>query len=99
LIWLRFTAGVLSQVFALRAALGATPSRAEEDAMTITRTRPFYWRCRVFRWHQWVTRSTEDGGRYMACARCGRERDDGRYGPMGIGLGGGGMSGGGGFGG
>jgi hypothetical protein len=86
---LRYAAGVLSQTFALRAALGSSPSRAEEDAMTITRTRPFYWRCRVFHWHLWVMRSTEDGGRYMTCARCGRDRDDTPWGPLGVGLGGG----------
>jgi hypothetical protein len=83
---LRYTAGVLSQMLALRAALGSTPSRVEEDAMTITRT-PFYWRCRVLRVHHWVPRSTDDGGRYEACSRCGCERDD-RYDPTGgIGMG------------
>ena len=70
---LRFTTGVLSQTFALRAALGSSPSRVEEDAITITKTRPFYWRCRVLRWHHWVLRSTEDGGRYRTCVRCGRD--------------------------
>ena len=73
---LRYSAGVVSQTFALRAALGSVPSRAEEDAMTITRTRQFYWRCRVLRRHHWVTRSTEDGNRYDACSRCGRDRGD-----------------------
>ena len=73
---LRYTAGVLSQTFALRAALGSTPSRSEEEAMTITRTRTFYWRCRVLRRHHWVQRSTEDGSRYHACSRCGRDRGD-----------------------
>jgi hypothetical protein len=72
---LRFAAGVLSQTFALRAALGATPSRAEEAAMTLTRTR-FYWRCRVLHWHRWVQRSTEDGGRFDTCARCGRDQTE-----------------------
>ena len=71
---LRYAAGVLSQTFALRAALGSIPSRVEEDAMTITTTRTFFWRCRVFRWHRWVVRSTEDGGRYSTCVRCGRDR-------------------------
>ena len=71
---LRYTAGVLSQTYALRAALGSTPSSVEEDAMTLTKT-PFSWRCRVLRTHHWVTRSTEDGSRYEACSRCGKERD------------------------
>ena len=73
---LRFTTGVLFQTFALRAALGSTPSRAEEDAMTTTRPRTFSWRCQVLRHHHWVQRSTEDGSRYDACSRCGRDRSD-----------------------
>ena len=72
----RYTTGVLSQTLALRAALGSTPSRVEEDAMTIPRTRTFYWRCRVLQRHHWVPRSTEDGSRYHACSRCGRDRSD-----------------------
>ena len=87
---LRYAAGVLSQIFALRAALGSAPSRVEEDAMTITTTRRFFWRCRMLRWHRWVVRSTEDGSRYLTCARCGRDRDDTEWGPLGVGLGGGG---------
>jgi len=73
---LRYAAGVLSQTFALRAALGSTPSRVEEDAMTTTRPRTFSWRCHVLRRHHWVQRSTEDGSRYHACSRCGRDRSD-----------------------
>ena len=76
---LRYTAGVLSQTFALRAALGSSPTRAEEAAMTASTTaaRVPFLRCRVFRWHRWVTRSTEDGERYPACADCGRLLHDG----------------------
>jgi hypothetical protein len=77
---LRYAVGVLSQTFALRAALGSTPSRVEEDAMTITRTR-FYWRCRVLRTHRWVARSTEDGVRYLVCHRCGRDKGEASWGP------------------
>ena len=77
---LRYAAGVLSQTFALRAALGSAPSRAEEDAMTITAT-PFQWRCRILRTHRWVARSTEDGGRYLVCRRCGRDKGEARWGP------------------
>jgi hypothetical protein len=75
---LRYTAGVLSQTFALRAALDATPNRAEEAAMTATTAaRVPFFRCRVFRWHRWVTRHTEDGERYPVCADCGRLLHDG----------------------
>ena len=46
--------------------------------MTLTApTRVPFFRCRVFRWHRWVTRSTEDGDRYVACAHCGRLLHDG----------------------
>jgi hypothetical protein len=80
---------VLFQTFALRASLSVSLTRADEDAMSLTTTtRPFFWRCRVLRRHRWVVRSTEDGNRYEACARCGRERPD-RYEPTGgVGLGG-----------
>jgi hypothetical protein len=71
---LRYAAGVLSQVFALRAALDVTPSRAEEDAMDLTTAqKSFDWRCRFLRKHRYVVRSTEDGGRYRTCARCGHD--------------------------
>ena len=85
----RYAAGVLSQTFALRAALGSAPSPVEADAMTITTTRKFFWRCRMLRWHRWVVRRTEDGSRYLTCAHCGRDRDDTEWGPLGVGLGGG----------
>ena len=68
---LRYAAGVLSQTLALRAALGSEPSRVEEDAMTIMRTRPFFWRCRIVRWHHWKTVRNPDGEPYRECARCG----------------------------
>ena len=71
---LRLTAGVLSRMLALRAALGASPLRARKDAMALTSTPVPFWRCRVLHWHDWVGRSTEDGGRYQACARCGLDR-------------------------
>jgi hypothetical protein len=71
---MRYAAGVLSQALALRAALDVTPTRAEEDAMTLTTAqRSFNWRCRLFRKHHYVVRSTEDGGRYRTCVRCGHD--------------------------
>ena len=76
---LRYTVGVLSQTLALRAALGSSPTRGEEAVMTAptTAARVPFFRCRVFRWHRWVVRSTEDGERYPACADCGRLLHDG----------------------
>ena len=40
------------------------------------------WRCRVLRLHQWVLRSTEDGGLYEACSRCRTDRGPVGHGPM-----------------
>jgi hypothetical protein len=68
---LRYAAGVLSQTFALRAALGAAPTRVEENAMTVTSGKRF--RCRYLRWHDWQTFRNPDGERYRACSVCDRE--------------------------
>jgi hypothetical protein len=73
---LRYAAGVLSQTFALRAALGSAPTRAEEDAMTVPTPRRFFWQCRLLGAHDWVSRSAEDGSRFVACRRCGKEKGD-----------------------
>ena len=73
---LRYAAGVLSRTFALRAALGSSTTRAEEDAMSATTTRRFHWRCRILGAHDWVSRSAEDGSRYVACRRCGKEKGE-----------------------
>ena len=44
--------------------------------MTTSTRRTFSVRCALLRRHDWAVRSTEDGGRYAACRRCGRERTD-----------------------
>lgn len=76
----RHTAGILSQVFALRAALGRSPSPTEERAVpTIPLGRRV--RCRLFRWHHWHTYSTEDGGLYKACTVCHKDHP-GQMGPF-----------------
>ncbi len=80
---MRHAAGVLSQTFALRAALGASPARIEEDAMTPTTPRGKRFRCRYLRWHDWQTFTNPDGSRYRACSVCDRDEPtygDGRYG-------------------
>ena len=71
-VQLRYTAGVLSQALALRAALGSSPSPIEERAVP---TNPLgrRLRCRLLRWHHWQTHSTEDGGRYKSCSVCHRD--------------------------
>lgn len=40
------------------------------------------WRCRLGHAHRWAARSTDDGGRYQACVRCGVDRGPVGYGPM-----------------
>ena len=77
---LRQTAGILSQAFALRAALGTSPSRIEEKAVP---TSPLgrRIRCRVLRLHHWHTYSTEDGGLYKACTVCHKDHP-GQMGPF-----------------
>jgi hypothetical protein len=79
---LRHCAGVLVTIPALRAALGASPSLTPEDAMMPWIPWVPSWRCRVLGWHSWVVRSTEDGGLYHLCARCGRDLEPVGYGPM-----------------
>ena len=62
-----FTVGVLSRVLAPRGALTHCPAS---------------WRCRVLRWHDWTRRSTEDGGRFDVCCRCGVDRGPVGSGPL-----------------
>jgi hypothetical protein len=77
---LRHTAGILSQAFALRAALGSSSSPIEEKAVpTIPLGRRL--RCRLLRWHHWHTYSTEDGGLYKACTVCHKDHP-GQMGPF-----------------
>jgi hypothetical protein len=71
---LRHIAALLLRGPALRAAL--------EDAVDTMSARVPFWRCRVFRWHDFVRRSNPDGGLYQVCRRCGRDRGPGGYGPL-----------------
>jgi hypothetical protein len=68
----RYAARVLTRTWSLRAALGqpalATPGG---NTMMTPPTRPLS--CRLHLWHHWRRYFTEDGGRYKACSRCGRE--------------------------
>ena len=73
---LRYATGVLSQSIALRTALGASPTRAEEAEMTVPTGHRFHWQCRLIGAHDWVSRSAEDGSRYVACRRCGKEKGE-----------------------
>jgi hypothetical protein len=71
----RHTAGVLAQTFALRSALGGSPSRGLEEVVMQTTTAGQRFRCHYMRWHHWKTVSTEDGARYVVCAVCHKEHD------------------------
>jgi hypothetical protein len=69
---LRHVTGFLSQAFALRAALGASPSPIEEHEMqTMSHSRTFL--CKVLHRHHYRWYSTQDGSRYRACTYCHRE--------------------------
>lgn len=61
--------GFLSQAFALRAALGTSPSPAEEQTMSHGRR----FLCHVLHKHHYKLYSTEDGNRYRACRYCHKE--------------------------
>ena len=78
---LLYVAGVLSQAFALRAALGTSPAAIEE---TVMQSIPLYrrFRCRAMHRHYWHTYSTEDGSRYQMCLVCHKD-DAGPLGPRG----------------
>jgi hypothetical protein len=67
-----FTYGVLSRAWALRTAVTTTVRPSSGDVVTTqTPRRPLL--CVLDLQHAWLTRSTEDGGRYRACRKCGKE--------------------------
>jgi hypothetical protein len=67
----RYTAGLLSSVLALRAALG-TSSRPLELTMPTSTKAPF--RCRVLRMHRWMGRGAPHHGHVRICTLCGVEQ-------------------------
>jgi hypothetical protein len=69
---LRYATRVLSRTLSLRLALTEpAPEAIGESTMKKVSTRPL--RCRLNLRHQWRRYFTEDGGRYKACATCGKE--------------------------
>jgi hypothetical protein len=69
---LRLALGMLATSGALRHAVHDHAPSTLETAMTLTRpAKP--WGCRLNLHHHWETRTTEDGSRYLACARCDKE--------------------------
>jgi hypothetical protein len=70
---LRYAARVLSRTWSLRLALTEpAPETIGESTMKKVSTRPPL-SCRLHLWHQWRRHFTEDGARYKACAKCGKE--------------------------
>lgn len=68
----RYATHVLSRTWSLRAALtGPAPATIGGSTMKTVPTRPLS--CRLNLWHRWRRYFTEDGGRYKACATCGKE--------------------------
>jgi hypothetical protein len=63
----RQAVGVLSQTFALRAALGGH-TRTEEAGM------PSTLRCRALRWHRWTSYGAPAHAHVRVCARCGKNQ-------------------------
>ncbi|MFC8504012.1 hypothetical protein ACFUC1_16765 [Pedococcus sp. NPDC057267] len=74
---------VVVGVPALRLAVRNTPSSPLEPIMATT-TRPL--RCRLT-FHRWEAAHTPDGQRFDRCARCHKERGDGRTGFSGLAIG------------
>ena len=73
----RHSLGVLSHAWALRSAL--TDQHPAKELGMSTPRRPVL--CRLHLHHSWRTRSTEDGGRYRQCVRCGKDQNPRRRGP------------------
>ena len=67
----RYVAGLLSQILALRAALG-TSSRPREIPMSTSIRAPL--RCRVLGMHRWTARGAPHHAHVRTCTRCGREQ-------------------------
>ena len=69
---IRHSVHVLSQAWALRAALAETGlAPTQEKIMTVETSRSI--RC-LLSFHRWRWASTEDGDRYEHCVRCGRNK-------------------------
>lgn len=79
----------------LRTAVRQNQLSTPEVLMTTTATRPLL--CVLNLHHVWHLEHTEDGGRYVHCLRCGKDRSGGGSGSgdwaAGLGIGGGSGSG------
>lgn len=66
-----YAISVLAHAWSLRAALAGGTTATEEITMN---RKPLT--CRLNVHHRWRWESTEDGGRFQLCARCGKDRTD-----------------------
>lgn len=87
--------GVLSRTWALRTALTDQVRLSKGEVMSSHVRRPVL--CMLNVHHAWRTRSTEDGGRFRQCTRCGKDKNPRGRGPgdWAMGMGGGGIGAGG----
>lgn len=82
----RFAAGVLASSLALRRAVSPNAIPTPLEAAMTTPRKPLS--CRINLRHHWEWANTTDGQRYVRCARCLKERGDGRTGVSGAMMGG-----------
>lgn len=73
----QYTVGVVLTAWSLRQAVSSTEVTMS-NATIITR-KPLL--CRLNLHHQWVWRSTSDGGRFRSCERCGKDHGGAGRGP------------------
>ena len=88
----RFAAGALLSCLALRRAVLSDQTTTPMEPIMTTVRKPLL--CRMNLHHTWESAHTSDGQRYVRCARCLKERGDGRTGMSGAAIGIGGMGGG-----
>jgi len=75
----RMAAGFLLQAWPLRAAVTGAPGA---EAGILAPHRPLL--CALHLHHHWVPATTEDGGRYLRCSRCGTDNSGLRSTPGGL---------------
>jgi hypothetical protein len=68
---LRYATEVLSRAWALRAALSEAGAASIGESTMTKPQAPLS--CRLHLRHDWRTHHTEDGNRYIACKKCGKD--------------------------
>ena len=71
---LGFAVRALSRSLALRAAVSAPAAQvAGADVVIHAPSQPLA--CRMHLYHRWKVCTTDDGRRYLACAKCGKDKE------------------------